>query len=420
LSLYGLNDISDVEAESATPGEYLKFNGEVWLNDTIDLGTDTNGSYIAALQAGTGISISPLFGESATPSISIGQSVATTANPSFAGLTADSIQIGITASNEIDTVSGNLIIDSAGGTVTVDDNLIVSGNLTINGTTTTVNTSTLNVSDNIITLNNDVTGTPTENAGIEVERGTSANVLLRWNETNDKWESTNDGTNYGNIVTTADSGLVTSNMIVDGTIVNADINASAAIALSKLASGSSAQVVLGNSTGVPTFTTVSGDVTIGNTGVTAIGSGVIVDADINASAAIAKTKISGTAITAADSGTVTETMLATGVARTGFRSTLNAQTGTSYTLVLTDLAKLITLDNTSAITLTIPLDSSVPFAIGDRIDILQKNTGMVTIVGTGGVTVNATPGLKLRSRWSSATLVKLDTNSWVAIGDMQA
>ena len=185
---------------------------------------------------------------------------------------ADNIQVGITAVNEIDTSAGNLIIDSFGGTTTVDDNLIVSGDLTVNGTTTTINTTTLNVSDNIVILNNDVTGTPTENAGIEVERGTSANVLVRWNETNDKWEATNDGSIYGNIVTTADTGTVTSTMIADGTIVNADVNASAAIAHSKLANATAGQVLLGTTTtGVVTATTVSGDVTITGAGVTTIG-----------------------------------------------------------------------------------------------------------------------------------------------------
>jgi hypothetical protein len=84
--------------------------------------------------------------------------------------------------------------------VTFND-LTVSGNLTVNGTTTAINTSTLNVADNVVVLNNDVTGSPTENAGIEVERGTSTNVLLRWNETNDVWELTNDGTNYSPIAT---------------------------------------------------------------------------------------------------------------------------------------------------------------------------------------------------------------------------
>jgi hypothetical protein len=74
--------------------------------------------------------------------------------------------------------------------------LVVNGDVTINGTQTIVNTTTLKVSDNEITLNNDVTGTPTENAGIEVERGLSANVRLRWDETVDRWQFTNNGSTY--------------------------------------------------------------------------------------------------------------------------------------------------------------------------------------------------------------------------------
>lgn len=85
------------------------------------------------------------------------------------------------------------------GAKTFSDNAVFNGNVTINGTTTTVNTATLDVSDNIITLNNDVTGTPSQNAGIEVERGTSTNVLVRWNEGTDRWEFTNNGSTYYNI-----------------------------------------------------------------------------------------------------------------------------------------------------------------------------------------------------------------------------
>jgi hypothetical protein len=83
------------------------------------------------------------------------------------------------------------------------------------------------------------------------------------------------------------------NVIVSGnaSIVNADINASAAIAFSKLAALTSANILVGNSSNVATAVSVSGDVTISNTGVTAISTGVIVDADINASAAIADTKL---------------------------------------------------------------------------------------------------------------------------------
>jgi hypothetical protein len=86
--------------------------------------------------------------------------------------------------------------------------------------------------------------------------------------------------------------VVTSAMIKDGTIINADINASAAIAHTKLANITAGSVLLGNASNVPTATALSGDVTVSDAGVTAIGSGVIVNADIDASAAIAGTKIS--------------------------------------------------------------------------------------------------------------------------------
>jgi hypothetical protein len=88
----------------------------------------------------------------------------------------------------------------------------------------------------------------------------------------------------------ADSAI-TSAKIADGAIVNADINASAAVALSKLATGTVGSIVVHNASGVPTATAVTGDVTITSGGVTAIASGVIVDADVNASAAIVDTKL---------------------------------------------------------------------------------------------------------------------------------
>jgi len=88
-------------------------------------------------------------------------------------------------------------IDS--GSPTFGGDVTITGNLTVNGTTTTLNTETLTVDDNIIVLNNNEAGTPSQNAGIEIERGTSTNVSLRWNETTDKWQFTNDGTTYADI-----------------------------------------------------------------------------------------------------------------------------------------------------------------------------------------------------------------------------
>ena len=95
----------------------------------------------------------------------------------------------------------------------------------------------------------------------------------------------------GTVVTTGDSGTVTGTMIADNTIVNAEIGTTAAIAFSKLASLTSANILLGNASGVPTATAVTGDVTITNSGVTAIASNVIVNADINSAAAIAYSKL---------------------------------------------------------------------------------------------------------------------------------
>jgi hypothetical protein len=92
---------------------------------------------------------------------------------------------------------------------TVGGNLTVTGNLTVSGNTTTLNTETLLIEDNQIVLNSGHTGSPTTDAGVMVERGSSNDVEIRWNETADKWQITNDGTVYGNIATTADVAAVT-------------------------------------------------------------------------------------------------------------------------------------------------------------------------------------------------------------------
>ena len=90
--------------------------------------------------------------------------------------------------NEIETtVSNNQIQIGLPDNVTVGGNLIVSGNMTVSGTTTTVNTETINLADNQIVLNSNETGTPSQNGGIEIERGTSANKTFVWDESTDKW-----------------------------------------------------------------------------------------------------------------------------------------------------------------------------------------------------------------------------------------
>jgi len=271
----------------------------------------------------------------------------------------------------------------------------------------------------------------------------------------------------------ADSAI-TSAKIADGAITNDDVNASAAIAHSKLANATAGQVLLGTTTtGVITATTISGDVTITGAGVTAIGSGVIVNADVNASAAIDKTKISGTAITAADTGTVTSTMIADGTivnadinaaaaidktkilgtaitaADTGTVTSTMIADGTivnadvsaaaaidlgkladatideksaSYTLVLTDKNKFIKMNvTTTANTVTVPTNASVAWPVGSQIHIIQYGTGKTQVIPVSGtVTIYATPGTYLRAQYSSATLLKCGTNIWMLMGDLSA
>lgn len=103
--------------------------------------------------------------------------------------------------------------------------------------------------------------------------------------------------------------------------------------------------------------------------------------------------------------------------------TLNAQTGTTYTFVLTDNRnKLVTASNAAAQTYTIPLNSSVAFPTGSIINIIQIGAGQVTIQGASGVTVASTGATatapKLRVQYSAASLIKVATDTWYVIGDI--
>ena len=89
--------------------------------------------------------------------------------------------------NTVTTTSGNLTLDSTGGTVTVSDNMTISGDLTVNGTTTTVNTTNTVVSDLLLELGNGTTGTPANDAGLVIERGTANNAFMGFDESADKF-----------------------------------------------------------------------------------------------------------------------------------------------------------------------------------------------------------------------------------------
>lgn len=200
--------------------------------NSVALGTDTTGNYVANVTASTGVNITGTPGEGWTPVISIGQPVATSDSPTFAAITitgdaavngGDLTTTSTGTATLFNTNATTLNIGGAATTIgigagtgntTVNNNLIVSGNLTVSGSVTTLDTQQLIVEDNIIVLNSNVTTAPSLDAGLEVERGTSTNVSILWNETSDLWTVTNDGTNYAQIArkyaTTISSSAATS------------------------------------------------------------------------------------------------------------------------------------------------------------------------------------------------------------------
>src|SRR6056300_926894 len=124
-------------------------------SNSILTGNGTSGIQSTALQiSGTSISSSDStsiqLNEAVdiTGALTVGGTITGTVSGNITGnVTAGNIQVGVTGDNEIDTSSGNLTLDSAGGTVTVDDNLTVTGKLTVNGTQTTVNSTTIEITN---------------------------------------------------------------------------------------------------------------------------------------------------------------------------------------------------------------------------------------------------------------------------------
>jgi len=158
--------------------------GDVTISTTIEpnsvaLGTDTTGSYVSTIAGTSGeITVSGSGSESAAVTI---------------GLPDD---------------------------VSITGNLSIGGNLDVQGSINSISTTEVNIVDNKVVLNTNVTGAPSADAGLKVNRGTSADVELLWNETADQWTLTNDGTNYHEITrkykttlnTSATSYTVTHNL----------------------------------------------------------------------------------------------------------------------------------------------------------------------------------------------------------------
>ncbi len=200
----------------------LKSNSSVTAVGIASNGTSTNTTIggtnlavnaVTSINANTTINANTLAATVTTATLTAANTVATS-NLYWTGdniqlkanttVTPLSITSNTTAVNTV-VYATNVTINAATvgiqGNTTFSNNVVISGNLIVSGTTTYVNTATLNVSDNIVTLNADVPAAtaPTENAGLEVNRGNAANSTIIWNEASDRWDATGN-TSLGGVV----------------------------------------------------------------------------------------------------------------------------------------------------------------------------------------------------------------------------
>ena len=123
----------------------------------------------------------------------------------------------------------------------------------------------------------------------------------------------------------------------------------------------------------------------------------------------------GQVLTAANVNSITE-----GVNDIAF-GVFNAQTGTTYTLALSDVAKVVSLTNAASITLTIPLNSTTAFPTGTQVLLYQGGAGQVTVAGAVGVTIRSQGSkLKINGQYGIAGLLKVATDEWVMFGNTAA
>lgn len=327
---------------------------------------------------------------------------APTSTPTFTGV--------VTASDTTEstsTTTGSLVVSGGAGIskdVYIGGDLVITGDFTVNGTSTTVNVSDLSVEDPLIYIG-EGNNANTADLGLiaSFNDGTYQHSGIVRDSSAGKWKlfkgvidepTTTVNFTQGSLDTLAVGSLETSGLTATGSI---DFTGATVTGLTTLPSQT------------------------GNNGKYLTTDGSTASwATINVTPAL--DDLSDVAITSATTNDVVYFNGTSWVNKyiASIPSATNAQSGTTYTLVLGDAGKIVEIGNASAITLTIPTNASVAYPVGTQITILQTGAGQITVAAPSGGTLNATPGTKLRAQWSSATLLKRATDTWVLIGDLTA
>lgn len=211
LSHLGLESLTAISSESADEifmydtslggAAYLSVNTSSGItidsaNNDLKLASIPNSSLTNSsltVTAGSGLTDGGAIslGSSATLNVGEGTGIDVTANAvslkNHASLSDDTILMWDDTNGQL--IDSPLSDDGTNVTVGSSRNLVVSGNLTVEGTTTTIDSNTVNIGDNILVLNADETGAASQDAGIEIERGTDDNKKFYWDETNNIWRT---------------------------------------------------------------------------------------------------------------------------------------------------------------------------------------------------------------------------------------
>ena len=261
------------------------------------------------------------------------------------------------------TSDPDAIAISAAGVVTMSQDLIITGDFTVNGTTTTVNSTNTTLDDNLLELNSGA-GSNANDCGIIIERGsTGDNAIIAWDESVDKFTvgtTTATASDTGNLTITA--GTLVANL--EGTVATA---AQASIT------------------------------SLGNLTALAITDGAYI----------------GSATTAQAIQISQE-----GYTRVAQRY-VNANAAATYVLVEEDAGKIVTSTNAAAQTITIPANSSVAYVVGTQIDFYQLGSTTLSIKGDTGVTLNGVSAGTgaINGQYKAASIFKIDTDTWAMAGD---
>ena len=255
---------------------------------------------------------------------------------------------------------------SAAGVITMSQDLIITGDFTVNGTTTTVNSTNTTLDDNLLELNSGA-GSNANDCGIIIERGsTGDNAIIAWDESVDKFTV---GTTTA---TASDTGNLT---ITTGTLV-------------------------ANLEGTVTTAAQTSITSLGNLSALAIDDGQYIGSATTAQA-----------IQIASNG---QTRV--------IQRYVNAQTGSgasAYTFAATDAGKIVTHNHGSASTFTIDDEATVPMVIGTQIDIYQLGAGVLSIKGDTGVTLNGVSAGTgaINGQYKAVSIFKIATDTWAMAGD---